>query len=70
MRLPVLVVLVCAGGCAADTATSSQQRDEGTVVTGSRIPVRSGTVQPTGSMNGDDYRDSQRGVGTQGKPNG
>lgn len=60
-QLFVFLLVACIGGCATGTPTSAQQpRDEGTVVTGSRIPVRGGTVQPTGTVGGDDYRDSQR----------
>ena len=61
-RLFVFLALICLGGCATDVATSAQPKEEGTVVTGSRIPQRGGTVQPTGNVKGDDYRDSQRGV--------
>ena len=61
-RLCVLLAFICAGGCATDapTTTKDQPKQEGATVTGSRIPVRGGTVQPTGNVGGDDYRDSQR----------
>ena len=61
-RLSVFLALICLGGCATDVATTNQPREEGTAVTGSRIPTRGGTVQPTGTVGGDDYRDSQRGT--------
>ena len=61
-RLCVFLAFNCIVGCASDVATSNRPREEGAVVTGSRIPQRGGTVQPTGNVKGDDYRDSQRGV--------
>lgn len=59
-QLSAFLAFICLGGCATGVETSAQPKDEGTAVTGSRIPTRSGSVQPTGKAGADDYRDSQR----------
>jgi hypothetical protein len=70
-KLLAVIVLACVlGGCAtADTTASDQPRDEGTYVTGSRLPQKttgSSSVQRVGK---EDWEDGARGkqVNPQGK---
>ena len=56
MLLAVSIFACLLGGCATINDQTASDRDEGTLVTGSRIPQKTTGTEPVGQVGAEDWR--------------